>query len=97
MVHHVAPGSSAEAEGLHPFDMLLAIDGRPVGSLNELESMARNTAGGKEPMNLMLLRLASSSRDELFVYQHRTLAADDVELVGPVTEAGASTTTGSLR
>jgi serine protease Do/serine protease DegQ len=97
MVHHVAPGSSAEAEGLHPFDMLLAIDGRPVGSLNELESMARNTAGGKEPMNLMLLRLASSSRDELFVYQHRTLAADDVELVGPVPEAGASTTTGSLR
>jgi len=97
MVHHVEPGSSAEAEGLHPFDMLLAINGRSVGSLAELESTARSAAVDETPLDLMLLRLASSSRDELFGYQHRSLAADEVEVVAPEPESGASTTTGSLR
>jgi putative serine protease PepD len=83
MVHHVDSGSSADAQDVRGFDLLLSANGRPVDSLATLQGLAREAAAEHADLNLMLLRLASDERAELFVYQQRTLPLDEVEIVGP--------------
>jgi len=83
MVHHVEPGSEAEASGLQPSDLLTAAGGQPVRSLAELESIARRAAATDRPLELMFLRLTSEEQSSLFAYQHRFLDASEIEWVGP--------------
>jgi len=83
MVHHVEPGSAAEASGLQPADLLTAAGGQPVRSLAELESIARRAAATDRPLELMFLRLTSEEQSSLFAYQHRFLDASEIEWVGP--------------
>jgi S1-C subfamily serine protease len=83
MVHHVDPGSDAEGTALQVYDLVVSADGRPVDSLATLAKLARDAAAAKEPLDLMLLRLTSETREELFVYQQRALRVSEVEMVGP--------------
>ncbi len=83
MVHHVESGSSAEVQDLQGYDVVLTANGRPVDSLTTLQALAREAAASQSDLSLMLLRIASNSRDELFVYQQRTLPVDELEIVGP--------------
>ena len=83
MVHHVESGSSADAQDVRGYDLLLSANGRPVDSLATLQGLAREAEAAHSDLSLMLLRLASDERAELFVYQQRTLPLDDVEVVGP--------------
>lgn len=81
MVHHVESGSEAESSGLQPADLLTTANGQPVRSLAELESIARKASG--RPLELMFLRLTTEEQNALFAYQHRYLAAPEIEWVGP--------------
>lgn len=47
LVGQVVPGSPAEAAGLLPGDRMVALDGRPVGSVREIQSLVRR-AGARE-------------------------------------------------
>jgi S1-C subfamily serine protease len=87
MVHHVEPGSPAEAARFSATDLLVSADDRPVTSLAELERLARRAAAEERELSLMFLRLYSDERDRFFVYESRSLDATDVQPVGPVVAA----------
>jgi regulator of sigma E protease len=53
-VIEVAPGSAAEAAGLLPEDLLLEVDGEPVGGTVELSQRIRASVG--EPLTLLVQR-----------------------------------------
>jgi serine protease Do len=83
MLHHVHPGSDAEVASLNAIDLLVSANGRPVDSLATLETIAAAAAAQEQPLDLMLLRFASSEREELLLYQRRSLPTGDIEPVGP--------------
>jgi S1-C subfamily serine protease len=83
MIHHVDPGSEAESAGLEPFDLLMSAERAPVDSLAALVQLARKVRTAGRPLELMLLRLTSGMQDTLFVHQHRLLAIDELQQVGP--------------
>ena len=82
MIHHVQSGSSAQVQDLQGYDLVLTANGRPIDSLATLQALAREAEASQSDLSLMLLRLGSV-RNELFVYQQRTLPVDEVEMVGP--------------
>lgn len=83
MVHHVDPGSDAEGAALQVFDLLVSANGRPIDSLAALQALSKKADAADEPLDLLLLRFTSETRQELFVYQRRLLPAADIEMVGP--------------
>jgi S1-C subfamily serine protease len=83
MVHFVEPGSEAESAALQVIDLLVSANGQSVDSLAALATIASRAADQEEPLEMLLLRLASADRSELFVYQRRALPTTSVELVGP--------------
>ncbi|HVN42751.1 MAG TPA: trypsin-like peptidase domain-containing protein [Steroidobacteraceae bacterium] len=83
MVHHVEPGSEAEAVGLQKDDLVTAASGQGVNSVAELEAAARRAASARRPLELMLLRLTDEDQNVLFQYQHRHLEVSDLARVGP--------------
>ena len=83
MVHHVEPGSDAEGTALQAYDLLVSADGRPVDSLATLAKLSMADAAAGRPLELLLLRFTSETRDELFVYQRRALPVTEVEIIGP--------------
>ena len=83
MVHHVDPGSEAEAVGLQANDLLTSVSGQSIDSRAALESAARRSGAANRPLDLMLLRLTSEDQSALFQYQHRYLEAVDLARVGP--------------
>ncbi len=82
MVHHVEPGSDAEASNIAPFDLLLTADGHEVRSLLELETLARRALAEDRKLALIFLRLAPANQMELFLHERRYLAATDLEWIG---------------
>ena len=89
MIHHLEPGSDAEGADLAPYDVLVSVDGESVDSLERLESIARNAAALKRPLELMFLRFAVQGQNELFLHHRRTLLTSEVEVVGPATTSVA--------
>ena len=83
MIHYVEPGSEAEAAGVAAFDLLLTAQGAPMDSLGSLLKLAQRAAADDRPMELMLLRLASEMKEDLFVHQQRTLSVTELQAVGP--------------
>ena len=77
MVHHVEPGSNAEANDLQPYDLLVSVNGRPVGSLADLESLVRGSRDG----DLHFVFMRSAEEEDLFEYQLRALPAEAPQLV----------------
>jgi S1-C subfamily serine protease len=83
MVHFIEPGSEADSAALQVIDLLVSANGQTVDSLAALATIASRAAEQEEPLELLLLRLASADRAELFVHQRRALPTTSVELVGP--------------
>jgi hypothetical protein len=83
MVHHVESGSDAEAAGLRTMDLVTAVDGQGIDSLDALEAAARRAQSGGQPLDLMLLRMTDEDQDALFQYQHRFLDVGDLARIGP--------------
>ena len=83
MVHHVTPGSDAEAAGLETFDLIMSAQGTPVDSLSTLLQRTREARAKDQRLELMLLRFTSEMQSSLFMHEHRLLPVDDVQQVGP--------------
>jgi len=83
MVHHVEPGSEAEAVGLQKDDLVVSAGEQGVDSLATLEGAARRAAAAGRPLELMLLRLTDEDQNVLFQYQHRYLEVADLARVRP--------------
>jgi serine protease Do len=83
MIHHVEPGSDAEAVGLSTYDLLVSANGSPVDSLDTLQARARLAAATDQPLELLLLRFTPETHDELFLYERRLLPVGDLETIGP--------------
>jgi S1-C subfamily serine protease len=83
MVHHVSPGSEAEAAGLMDYDLVMSAERSPVNSIEALVKFARAAQAGDRPLELMLLRLGSESSDDLFMHERRMLPVSELRLVGP--------------
>ena len=90
MVHHVEPGSAAEAAGLQPDDLLTTAGGQAVPSLAALEAAARRSATSHQPLALMFIRLTSQEQDSLFGYHSRYLDVADMRWIGPGPEASCT-------
>lgn len=88
MIHYVSPGSEAEAAGLVAYDLLMSAQRAPVDSLASLLKLAQRAETDDQPLHLMLLRLASEMKEDLFVHQQRTLSVTELETVGPFPCAG---------
>ncbi len=87
MVHHIEPGSDAEAAAIQQFDLLVSVDHQPVGSLEALYAAIERARKENRPLQVTLLEFASEAVTELFVYQQRVLPAEDVEWVTPDSNA----------
>jgi len=83
MIHYVSPGSEAEAAGVVAYDLLMSADRTAVDSLAALMQLAKQAAAADQPLQLVLLRLASEMKEDLFVHQQRTLSITELEAVGP--------------
>jgi len=83
MIHYVGPGSEAEAAGLVAYDLLMSAERTAVDSLAALTQFAKRAAAADRPLELVLLRLASEMKEDLFVHQKRTLSVTELETVGP--------------
>lgn len=92
MVHHVEPGSDAEAAGLRTMDLVTSVGGQGIDSLDALETAGRRAQSAGRPLDLMLLRLTDEGEEALFQYQHRFLDASDLSRIGPPAgKAGTAT------
>ncbi len=83
MIHYVSPGSEAEAAGVVAYDLLMSADRTAVDSPAALMQLAKQAAAADQPLELVLLRLASEMKEDLFVHQQRTLSITELEAVGP--------------
>jgi S1-C subfamily serine protease len=83
MIHYVSPGSEAEAAGLAVYDLLMSAQRAPVDSLASLRHLSERAGADDRPIELMLLRLTSEMKDDLFIYQQRTLSITELQTVGP--------------
>jgi hypothetical protein len=55
----------------------------PVDSLSALRQLAERAEAADQPLDLMLLRLASEMKEDLFVHQQRSLPVTELQAVGP--------------
>ena len=83
MVHYVSPGSEAESAGVVAYDLLMTAQRAPVESLGALRQLAKQAEAADQPLDLMLLRLASEMKEDLFVHQQRSLPVTELQAVGP--------------
>lgn len=81
MVHHVEPGSEAEAVALREYDLLVSVDGQPVPSLEALDAAVRQAKQENLQLELILLQLTGEDVAQLFAYQQRVLPAEGAEWV----------------
>ncbi|UCH54175.1 MAG: trypsin-like peptidase domain-containing protein [Pseudomonadota bacterium] len=81
MVHHVDRGSPGDAQRIHVMDLLLAIDGESVTTLDALyERLAAAQSAGRE-VHLKLIRVGDIE-DSLFTYVERPLGVQNLKHVG---------------
>lgn len=83
MVHHVEPGSLADATAISFSDLLVSADGLPVDSLDALQQIAARAAAERRELPLLFLRIASAEHNRLFNYERRLLDASDLQFIGP--------------
>lgn len=79
MVHHVEPGSEAEAGDLRAYDLLYSIDGQRPTSLKALQEVVEKARRQERDLELVVMRL--SEGDGLFDYHRRLLPAETLQRV----------------
>ena len=82
MAHHVDRGSLAESLEIKKWDMLVSIDGQPIGSLTDLHERIAAARQDDRPVTLVLKRW-SNEHDQVYDYVERSVAIEDLEFVGP--------------
>ena len=82
MVHHVDRGSLAESLDIEKWDMLVSIDGQPVGGLTDLHKRIAAARQDDRPVTFVLRRW-SHKRDQFYDYIERSVAIEDLGFVGP--------------
>lgn len=80
MVHHVEAGSLGESQEVVRSDILEAVDGKPVGDLEDLHAHLLAAANERRRVELTLKRLVGG--DFAFSYSQRRLPVRDLRLVG---------------
>lgn len=79
MVHHVEPGSEAEAGDLRAYDLLFSVDGQRPGSLQGLQELVEKAKRQGRDLELVVMRLSDDG--ELFEYHRRVLPAETLQRV----------------
>jgi serine protease Do len=85
MIHHVEMGSEGQAKDLYTGDFLELVNGNPVASLQDLQRMLNDAAGGT--VTLTLKRYIGAER--VFSYMERRLRVEGVQWVGPASPGSA--------
>lgn len=80
-IHHVEPGTSAEANEIRAWDLLYSIDGKPVEDLDALFTRVSVAQTQKQKVILILKRV-SGLGDQAFDYLVRELAVEDLKWIG---------------
>lgn len=88
LVHHVEDGTLAQGLEIETFDVLVKLDGQPVRGLDDLHARLDAAKAQDEPVTLVLKRW-STKPDRVWDYIERTLAVEDLELVGEPDERAA--------
>jgi S1-C subfamily serine protease len=81
MVHYVEPGSIGDGEKLRAMDMLLAVDNKPVQTLEELLTYLRAAESENKKVILKMVRVGNSD-DSIFAYIERLLEVTALRVVG---------------
>jgi S1-C subfamily serine protease len=81
MVHHVESGSIGESREIEKSDLLEAVDGAPVRSVDELRAMLEEAAQTQRRLTLTFKKLAGG--ESLFSYTQRILPVSEVRVIGP--------------
>lgn len=92
MVHHVNPGSEANAAGLSVYDLVLRVNGQPIDNLEDLGMDAQRARLANQPLKLVVMKL-SASTTALFDFYEIELPVDAVEAIAltpPKSEAVAA-------
>lgn len=93
MVHHVEQGSIGEAQEIAKGDLLEALDGTPVRTLDELH--AKLNAAQEQARRVTLTFKKLGGDGALFAYTQRTLPVRDTRVVGPANYDPALTLRGA--
>ncbi|MHC4070921.1 MAG: trypsin-like peptidase domain-containing protein [Planctomycetota bacterium] len=81
MAHHVDRGSLAESLDIGKWDILVSIDGQPVGGLTNLHERISAARQDERPVTLVLKRW-SKKNDQVYDYIERTMVIEELEFVG---------------
>jgi len=81
MVHHVETGSIGEAQEIEKSDLLEAVDGAPVLSVDDLYSRLDTASKANRRVTLTFKKL--SGGDTLFSYSQRNLLVSELRIIGP--------------
>jgi S1-C subfamily serine protease len=82
MVHSVEEGTLGESLEIDKWDMLVSLDGRPVGSLSDLYAHLE-AAGSEGKAVRFVFKRWSRERDRVYDYVERSMEIEDLESVGP--------------
>jgi len=80
MVHHVNPGSEANAAGLNLYDLVLRVNGHVIDSLADFGTEAERARVANQPLRLVVMKL-SASATALFDFYEIELPVDAVEAI----------------
>jgi S1-C subfamily serine protease len=83
MVHHVEAGSIGESREIEKSDLLEAVNGAPVHSVDELHALLEQAAQTQSRLTLTFKKLAGG--ESLFSYTRRILPVSEVRVIGPAT------------
>lgn len=82
MVHHVEPGSEADAGYMQNMDLVVSVDGDAVGSLDEMYRRVEKARLAGRNVVLKLARLDGVS-EGLYSFAESRLPVEDVKWIGP--------------
>jgi C-terminal processing protease CtpA/Prc len=82
MVHSVGYGTLGESLEIDKWDMLVSVDGQPVEDLSDLYARLEAADRAGKPVHFVFKRW-SGERDRVYDYVERSMAVEDLELIGP--------------
>ncbi len=80
-VDYVEPGSIGESKHIGPWDRLMAVNGQPVRTLDELHRQLRQVQRDNRAVSVKMRRI-SSRKDRIFNYKNVSLPVEDLKFIG---------------